>query len=104
MVNNASDSLAQLTERLHNQWRGGNPVAFYDFLVAVRGLIIRQEVDPVEAAQVITGTTFIPGIDDDPLREEITIVAADLETGQPHQKHTWEYLSKLIDELGDQLR
>lgn len=77
---------------------------FYDFLVAVKALVTRHDVDPIDAALTITGTAFVPGVDDDPLREEITMVAADLETGRPHYaRHTWSYLFKLIDELGDQL-
>lgn len=61
--------------------------------------------DPIEALRPLTPSrTASYGVRDDPLREEILIVAGDLETDQPHPKHTWEYLSRLIDELGNQLR
>lgn len=92
-------SLADLTRRFESEWPG-DASAFYRYVSAVRRLVERRMVDVHDAAQAIASTMFMPGLDDDPLREEILIVSGDLETGQPHPKHSWAYLTNLIDELG----
>lgn len=100
-MSKTNDPLEKLLHRFRSEWHLDNPVAFYDFLVAVRTLVTTQATDPRDAAMAIADTMFTPGVDDDPLREEITIVAGALEAGNHYPKHSWNYLSKLIDELGD---
>lgn len=92
-------SLADLTRRFDSEW-SGDASAFFRYVSAVRRLVERGMVDVHDAAQAIASTMFMPGLDDDPLREEILIVSGDLETGRPHTKHSWAYLTELIDELG----
>ena len=83
------------------RWQLGQVDAFADFATAVRDGAQGGTFSETDGARALAAAMFVEGVDDDPLREEITIVAGDLETGQPTDtRHTWHYLSALIDELG----
>jgi hypothetical protein len=94
LIQNLADELELACANGENE-----SVAFSNFLNGIIALVESKQITQQEAAQAITGAVFIPGIDDDPLREEITIVAGDLEGGRVQGKHSWSYLLKLADEL-----
>jgi hypothetical protein len=94
----------QLAGAFEHDWtENRDPRAYHRYLVQVRSLVEEQQIPVREAAESIAGTMFIPGVDADPLREEITIVAGSLETDQFQPGHTWSYLVSLINELGKQV-
>lgn len=72
-------------------------VGFLDLLIA----ILRADgSNAIDVYACIASLMFVPGLDDEPLRAEIMVVAGDLETGEPAApKHTPDYLRGLIDEL-----
>lgn len=74
---------------------------FLQFCDSVVELLSRKLISPPHAAIQIASTMFIPGLDSDPLREEITMVAGQLE--MPLDKHRaaelWQKLGDLLLEL-----
>lgn len=100
MHNEGSSVLRQLLMELQRDWQRGQIRAYQHFLLGAVGLVEAGAVSEQNAARAIASTMFLPGIDRDPLREEITIVAGDLETGNPCSPiHTWKYLRTLVEEL-----
>jgi hypothetical protein len=100
MGNEAMQPPEELLSLFQQRWQDDpSPDAFYEFLRTVEWLADSGKASREQVALVIAGTMFLPGVDTDPLREEITMVAGDLETGQEHPRHTWAYLLELTDEL-----
>jgi hypothetical protein len=89
-----------LTRSFETRWLKGDQRSFLDLLEELIDLVQNGRLDRLDATRLIAGVTFVPGVDSDPLREEILMVAADLETGQPQSpSHSWTYLLGLISEL-----
>ncbi len=95
------DQAQALLDEFVQEWPKQPTKAFEELTTKLLNGVLEGEFSHQVAARCIASTTFIFGVDDDPLREEIIIVAGDLETGLPTDaRHTWNYLTTLVQELG----
>lgn len=85
-------------EALHDNYNGDKRQfrAYCDLLLTLRA---KQKLDDEWVAMAIAHAMFVPHLDDDPLCEEITIRAGELEDVRPEKAALWSKLEQVIQEL-----
>ena len=92
-------ALDQLANQFEDSWTQGDQGAFKHWVNAVFDMHESGGVSAQDAARYIAGAMFVPGVDDDPLREEITILAGELEVQTRPVSKGWQQLRRLVDKL-----
>jgi hypothetical protein len=94
------DLVGDAWERLRDGYRG-DPRTFRAYCDALLEVRSKQVLQDEWVAMAIAHAMFVPHLDDDPLCEEITMIAGELEDVRPSEEKAalWRKLEQTIQEL-----